>query len=101
MNTGDSNFIAPFVPHSFANRDGSRDALIIAVTYSEHVKRALPVFNNLGGQAIGALSGDSRDPFGARRAKIKRQLDAEYMTEEDLVAKLADSGKQPDSKRAR
>ena len=34
MNTGDSNYITPFVPHSFASRDSSREAYIIAVTFA-------------------------------------------------------------------
>lgn len=101
MNTGDSNFINPFVPHTFANRDGSRDALIIAVTYSQAVKRALPLFNTLGGKSIGELSGDLRNGEEARRAKLKRQLDAECMTEDDLVGTLCAESKEPDAKRSR
>ena len=34
METGDSNYITPFVPHSFASRDSSRDAYIVAVTFT-------------------------------------------------------------------
>lgn len=34
MDTGDSNYITPFVPHSFASRDSSRDAYIVAVTFT-------------------------------------------------------------------
>lgn len=34
MDTGDSNYITPFVPHSFASRDSSREAYIVAVTFS-------------------------------------------------------------------
>ena len=33
MDTGDSNYITPFVPHSFASRDSSREAYIVAVTF--------------------------------------------------------------------
>ena len=40
MNTGDSNYITPFYPHSFANRDNSKDAIIIAVTFGGEVRRA-------------------------------------------------------------
>ena len=41
MNTGDSNYITPFVPHSFASRDPEQPGLIIAVTFSGLVGRAL------------------------------------------------------------
>ena len=40
MNTGDSNYITPFYPHSFTNRDSSKDAIIIAVTFGGEVRRA-------------------------------------------------------------
>lgn len=34
MNTGDSNYITPFVPHSFASRDPNQEAYIVAVTFT-------------------------------------------------------------------
>ena len=34
MDTGDSNYITPFVPHSFASRDSMREAYIVAVTFT-------------------------------------------------------------------
>ena len=39
MNTGDSNYITPFYPHSFASRDGDKDAIIIAVTFGGEVRK--------------------------------------------------------------
>lgn len=33
MDTGDSNYITPFIPHSFASRDPDREAYIVAVTF--------------------------------------------------------------------
>src|SRR3990167_1312841 len=41
MNTGDSNYITPFVPHSFASRDKDNLGVIVAVTYGGKVRRAL------------------------------------------------------------
>ena len=40
MNTGDSNYISPFYPHSFTSRDKSKEAIIIAVTFGGEVRRA-------------------------------------------------------------
>lgn len=40
MNTGDSNYITPFWPHSFASRDPNQEAIIIAVTFGGDVRRA-------------------------------------------------------------
>ena len=33
MNTGDSNYITPFVPHSFTSRNPKQEAYIVAVTF--------------------------------------------------------------------
>lgn len=41
MSTGDSNYITPFIPHSFATRSSSELALIIAVTYAGEVSNSL------------------------------------------------------------
>jgi len=48
MNTGDSNYITPFYPHSFTTRDQSQEAYIIAVTFGANVKRSLKEIYNLG-----------------------------------------------------
>ena len=38
MNTGDSNYITPFIPHSFATRKGaSKNGLILALTYGNQL----------------------------------------------------------------
>ena len=47
MNTGDSNYITPFTPHSFATRSGAKkNGLILALTYG----------NNLSGDSQHELS---------------------------------------------
>lgn len=48
MNTGDSNYITPFYPHSFTTRDPSQEAYIIAVTFGANTKRALKELYHLG-----------------------------------------------------
>lgn len=52
MNTGDSNYITPFYPHSFANRDSSKDAIIIAVTFGGEVRRAQKEMYWLGEERV-------------------------------------------------
>jgi len=52
MNTGDSNYITPFYPHSFANRDNSKDAIIIAVTFGGEVRRAQKEMYWLGEERV-------------------------------------------------
>ena len=48
MTTGDSNYIMPFFPHSFASRDPDQTALIIAVTFGGDVRRAQKELYALG-----------------------------------------------------
>jgi len=48
MNSGDSNYITPFYPHSFTTRDESQEAYILAVTFGANVKRALKEIYHLG-----------------------------------------------------
>jgi hypothetical protein len=52
MNTGDSCFILPYVPHSFTTRDTSVYTAIVAVTFSNYVHEALPQLVHLDSAAI-------------------------------------------------
>lgn len=52
MNTGDSNYITPFYPHSFSSRDKSEDAIIIAVTFGGDVRRAQKEMYWLGQERV-------------------------------------------------
>lgn len=51
MNTGDSNYITPFWPHSFASRISSEEAIIIAVTFGGEVRRSQKELYSLGKRA--------------------------------------------------
>ena len=90
-NTGDSNFISPFVPHSFASRDPSQQALIIAVTYGGSVRKALTDFSRMPVGAADELSGDARDVADQRVAVIKRQMMAESTTALGLAMQVRDT----------
>ncbi len=94
LNTGDSNYITPFVPHSFASRDPAQRGLIIAVTYSGEVGRALREFHWAGAAAIDECAGDLRLDNPLRR-RIKRQLDAETLPDVALIDRLVDRGLDP------
>lgn len=89
MNTGDSNYISPFVPHSFTARSEDQEAVIIAVTYGGNVRRAFTEFARIGSKHVFTLAGDRRDPVLARQCTLKRYLDAECMTVEDLTAAVS------------
>lgn len=88
MNTGDSNYISPFVPHSFTARAESPEAIIIAVTYGGAVRCAFREVSRVGATNVGKLAGDWRDPVEARKCLLKRRLDAECLTFQDLVDQL-------------
>ncbi|CAD7959305.1 unnamed protein product [Amoebophrya sp. A120] len=95
MNTGDSNWIAPFVPHSFTSRDGSKFACIIACTYGSGIVGCLQSIGGLhhsdeqgetqttsstfGGTNellnkthLNTYSGDLRDPLSHFQANLLR-----------------------------
>ena len=88
-NTGDSNFISPFVKHSFASRDPDQQALIIAVTYGGSVRKALADFARMGGSVAETLSGDLRDERGYRSALLGRYLASESLSTDGFASVLA------------
>lgn len=92
MNTGDSNYITPFVPHSFTSRDSRHLGLIIAVTYGGEVSRALSDFERIGTYGAGALVADPRKPDEAFTRLLDRQRIAESLTHAQLVDRLVETG---------
>lgn len=91
-NTGDSNFISPFVKHSFASRDPDNLGLIIAVTYGGAVRSALTDFGRVGASNLDAIAGDLRDIAPARKQSLQRALMAESMSSEQLCKGAAAGG---------
>ena len=86
MDTGDSNYITPFIPHSFASRDPKREAYIVAVTFYgklEGIQRDLMVLDPLGvEEALLDLSNRSRALAGIlRRELTDAMLGLEQLTE--------------------
>jgi methylphosphonate synthase len=91
MNTGDSCFITPFVPHSFTGRGEDDPALIIAVTFAGEVRRAMSEIVRAGPAVMDELAGDLRNN-GGYGARLKNALDAESMVAEDLAGHLMGQG---------
>jgi methylphosphonate synthase len=94
MNSGDSCYITPFVPHSFTSRNPDRLGLIIAVTYAGQVRKAVDDFARIGADAAESLAGAGRtkDYYCAFAARLGRYLATESLTPEELSARLADDG---------
>lgn len=92
LNTGDSNYITPFVPHSFTSREASRPGVIIAVTYGGDVRRALSDFARLGAGAAEDLVADPRGPKEAFVRLLSRQAAAESLTKFQLITRMVTAG---------
>ena len=92
MDTGDSNYITPFVPHSFASRDSNREAYIVAVTFSgrlESIHQEVMVLDPKGvEEALFDLSHRSRAFSGI----LKRELANAMVGLEHLSARTGLSG---------
>ncbi|MAG47671.1 hypothetical protein CL617_03620 [archaeon] len=84
MNTGDSNYITPFWPHSFTNRSKEDEALIIAVTFGGDISRAQKEFYALGERAIEGFTLDYRNHNKAVSQLIKQHMDNERISLESL-----------------
>jgi uncharacterized RmlC-like cupin family protein len=91
MNTGDSCFITPFVPHSFTGRDKDDPALIIAVTFAGEVRRAISEIVRMGSDGVEDMAGDLRDK-SAYANRLSSSLNAETLSEEDLEQHLISTG---------
>lgn len=71
MNTGDSMYITPFVPHSFATRKGSgKKGLILALTYGNK------------------LAGETKQELSALSAELASDLALNFVTSERASASL-------------
>lgn len=92
MRTGDSNYVTPFVPHSFTSRDPDQLGLIIAVTFAGTVRRALDDFSVLGSEGADSLSGDLRESDKAFAVRLNRHLSNETQTPAGYAKRLERRG---------
>lgn len=92
MNTGDSNYITPFVPHSFASRNREKPGLIVAVTFGGEIRRALDDFSRIDAATAEKLSGDLRTPEAAYQARLNRYLAIDSLSPGGLAEQLRESG---------
>jgi methylphosphonate synthase len=92
MNTGDSCFITPYVPHSFTSRDPDQYAAIVAVTFSGHVR---DVLNDLAHHDIKQVmhhAGNRRNKAEVFTRKLERFSDLRGLTPESIKQVLLDEG---------
>ncbi len=79
MNTGDSNYITPFWPHSFTSRDQNQEAYILAITFGGEVRRAQKELYTIG-KRLEKYRLDYRNHNKAVRQLINQHLKNENMT---------------------
>ena len=84
MNTGDSNYITPYIPHSFTSRDENSEAYIIAVTFGGDVRRALKELYAIGGQRTSKYVLDLKNKGVAIAQIIEQHMLNENMTRDML-----------------
>ena len=89
MNTGDSNIILPYIPHTFACRDPSQESYIVAVTWTHPGPMFRCPSTGCSVEDLDARCGDQRShPSTQLRTLLHRQLSAEIMDPSDLLARL-------------
>ena len=78
MNTGDSNYITPYWPHSFTSRDSSKEAYIVAITFGADVRRAQKEIYELGNRSKDYVL-EIRDQYKGVRGLIKQHMMNEHI----------------------
>ena len=92
MNTGDSNYITPFVPHSFTSRNNDELGVIIAVTFGGEVSNALNEFTQIGAHSIEAITDNLKNAIEAFRSRLERYLNAESLGKSEFTNRLTKAG---------
>jgi methylphosphonate synthase len=88
LTTGDSTYMAPYVPHSFASRNSGVLGLTIAVTYGGELQPALRALGRIEPAIALGLCGDLRNPASAFHAILMRYAAAESVSAEALATML-------------
>ena len=92
MNTGDSNYITPFLKHSFTNRSSSELANIIACTSGCDTSRAQRELYVLGEDTLNNYVLDYRQDNKATLQLIEQHMKNNMMTFENLNLFIKESG---------
>jgi hypothetical protein len=95
LNTGDSNYITPYWPHSFASRDDNELALIIAVTYGGEVARGREELSRLGAAALPQVTLEMRKAAAAYGDLLRRHVANEALSPAQFVEAAAAAGVDP------
>ena len=92
MNTGDSNYITPFIKHSFTNRSKNENAFIIACTSGCETSRAQRELYALGEDVLKNYVLSFRDKNQATLQLIKQHMNNDMVTMENMEMLLKEMG---------
>jgi methylphosphonate synthase len=84
MTTGDSNYISPYLPHTFTSRDETQEAYILAITFGGDVRRAQKELYALGSDNIIKYKLDMKNENKAVSQLILQNMKNENLTKEML-----------------
>lgn len=96
METGDSNYITPYFPHSFTSRNADEEAYIVAVTFGGDVRRSLDELYRMGPDRAKAYLVNTRHPVQGTQDLLDFHLENELQTREILQQRLIAAGKNID-----
>ncbi|MBT4718193.1 MAG: hypothetical protein HOB86_02225 [Rhodospirillaceae bacterium] len=92
MNTGDSCYITPFMPHSFTSRNPAAPGLIVAITFSSAASKSLDSLSRMDAGRIDSLTGDLRDAKSAFAARLARHREGESISITELAERMRSAG---------
>lgn len=92
MNTGDSNYITPFLKHSFTSRSKNSEAFIIACTSGCETARAQKEMYALGQDVIKNYILNFREKNKATLQLIKQHMNNDLLTIENMEVLLKELG---------
>ena len=92
MNTGDCNYITPYMKHSFTNRSKDEFAYIVACTLGGEVSRAQRELYALGQSSLNKYVLDYRDTHKASVQMIKQHMDNDMLTVDNMESLLKEKG---------
>ena len=88
LNTGDSYYMTPFVPHTFTSRNREKPGYMIAVTSGGEVKRAQKELYALGEEALQKFSTVGQTKEQGFATIVRQHMEAEMLTEAALQSRL-------------
>jgi methylphosphonate synthase len=92
MNTGDSNYITPYVPHSFTSRNSEKLGLIVAVTFASAIEHARASMLYADNEDMSTWFGDTRMESRMFAQAINRHRENEMLSVDQLADRLREYG---------